>query len=68
MQKLQMLLVVEKILRQLQRVLEDELWENKWVAVTRERVQAESFQKNLPSKQVGREEIFSQTFLIIHVE
>ena len=31
-------------------------------------VQAESFRKNLQSKPIGRQEFFSQTFLINHVE
>ena len=67
-QKLQRLLVVERISRQLQRVWEDRLWENSWVAVARKRVRAESFQQKLQNKSVGRGEIFLQTFLINHVE
>ena len=67
-QKLQRLLVVERISRQLLRVWEDKLWENSWVVVARKGLQAESFQKNLQNKSVGREETFLQTFLINHFE
>ena len=63
-----MLLVVGKISRQLQRVWEDKLWENDWVVVAGQEVQAESFQHNLQKKPVGREETFLRTFLINHVE
>ena len=38
-----MLLVVEIILRQLQRVWEDKLWENNWVVVAGKEVQADFF-------------------------
>ena len=43
-------------------------WENNWVVVARNEVQAESFQQNLQNKPVCREETFPQTFLINHVE
>ena len=55
--------VVERISRQLQRV-----WENSRVVIARKDVQAESLQQNLQNKPVGREETFSQTFFINHVE
>ena len=68
-QKLQRLLVVEKISNQLQRVWEDRLWENSWwVVVAENGVRAESFQQNLQNKSVGRGETFLQNFLINHVE
>ena len=35
---------------------------------SRKRLRAESFQQNMQNKSVGREETFSQTFLINHVE
>ena len=46
-QKLQMLLVVEKFSRQLQRALEDKLWENNCVMVAEKKFHAELFQQSL---------------------
>ena len=67
--------MVERISRQLQKVLEDRLWESSWVKgaadgrqVAGIGVQAESFQQNLQNKSVGRGVTFLQTFLINHVE
>ena len=67
--------MVERISRQLQKVLEDRLWERGWVKgaaggrqVAGNGVQAESFQQNLQNKSVGRGVTFLQTFLINHVE
>ena len=51
-----------------QRVWEDKLQEKSWVVEARKRLQVESFQQNLQKMLVGREEILSQTFVIIHVE
>ena len=67
-QKLQMLLVVEKNSRQLQRVWEDRFWENTWVVLARKGSQAEFFQQNLKRKPVGREETILWTFFFKHVE
>ena len=67
-QKLQLLLVVERMSRQLQRVWQERRRENSWVVVAGKGVQAESFQQNLQNKSVGRKGIFLQTFLINHVE
>ena len=63
-----MLLVIEKTSRQLQRVSEDNFWENNWIVVAGKEVPAELFQQNLQNKAVGREETFLQTFLNIIVE
>ena len=41
---------------------------NRWVVVAGKALQAASFQQNLQNKPVGREETFSPTFLINHVE
>ena len=57
-QKLQILLVVEELSRQPQRVKEYKLWEKNWVMGARKKVQAESFQQNLQNTPVGREDIF----------
>ena len=67
-QKLRRLLVIEIISRQLQIMWEDRFWENFWVVEAKKRLQAESFQKNLQNKSVGRDETFLQTFLIKHFE
>ena len=82
-QRLERLLVVERISRGLQRVWESKPWENNWVkgkgaaggrepkAYGREagkKLQAESFQQNLLNNPFGREETFSQTFLVEYVE
>ena len=58
-QSLQMLLVVEKISRQLERVWEDKFWGVKWVVVAWKGVQAKSFQRKLKNNPVGGEETFS---------
>ena len=67
-QKLQRLLIVERISRQLQRLWDDRHWENSWVVLAGKKLQAESCQQNLKNQRVGREDTFLQTFLIIHVE
>ena len=64
-QRLKKLLVVENLLRRLQRVWESKLWENNWVSVVN---RGESFQQNLLSKPVAREEASLQTFLVEHVK
>ena len=54
--------MVERISRQLQRVWEDKLCENKWVVVAGKGVQAGSVQQNLQNKPVCREEtLFTNT-------
>ena len=67
-QKLQILLLLEKISRQLQRGWEDRLWGNMWVVVAGKRLRVDSFQKNLKNTSVGREEKFLQKLFIPHVE
>ena len=67
-QKFQMLLVMEKITRQLQKVWDYKLCENNWILVEGRRVQAEAFQQNLLSKPVGCQETSLQTFLLNHLE
>ena len=65
LQKLQRLLVVEIITRQMQRLWEDKRWENSWVAVAEKRLQAESFQQNLQNKQSVAERQFYKHFSLI---
>ena len=74
--------MVERISRQLQRVWEDRIWENSWAKgaaggrqvaergreLQAHNRQADSFQQSLQNKPLGREEIFSETFLFNHVE
>ena len=66
-QKLQTLLVVEKIQGSCKECGTTDL-ENIWVVVAGKGLQAESFQQNLQNKRVAREETLLQTFLINHVE
>ena len=67
-QKLQRLLVLERISRQLQNIWQNKLRENSGIVVAGKGLQAESFQQKLQTKLIGHEETFSQTFLIIVVE
>ena len=46
-QEVQMMLVVEEISRQLQRVWEDKFWKNNWLKVAAKGREAESFQQKL---------------------
>ena len=62
---LESLLAVGNLSKGLQRVWESELWKNNWVAVIN---RGESFQQNLLNSRDGREETFSQTFLVDHIK
>ena len=68
LQKMQRLLVVERISRQLQRLCEDRFYEINWLVGARKGLQAKSFQQNLQNKPVGCKETFLQTFLVNHIK
>ena len=59
---MQMLLVVERFLKQQQSVSEDKFWEHRWVVVAGKRLQAESIQQTVRNKPLRRKGTFLQIF------